>query len=60
MHQGKQIRHSRAPDLVQALALDASVATVAKWRRRADPQDRSSRPQHQHKAAPPEAAPLLG
>lgn len=47
------------PDLVQALALDVSVATVAKWRRRADPQDRSSRPQRQHKAMPPEAAPLL-
>jgi transposase InsO family protein len=59
-HQRKRIRHSRAPYRVQAKALGVSVATVAKWRRRADPQDRSSRPHHEHKALPPEAAPLLG
>ena len=58
-HQRKRIRHSRAPYRVQAQAVGVSVATVAKWRWRADPQDRSSRPQHQHKALPPEAAPLI-
>ena len=53
VHQRKRIRHSRATDLVQALALGVSVATVSKWRRRADPQYRSICPQHQHKALPP-------
>ena len=60
VHQRKRIRHSRASDLMQAPALGVSVATVAKWRRCADRRDRSSFPQHQHNALPPEAAPLLG
>ena len=60
VHQRKRIRHSRAPYRVQAQALGSSVATVAKWRRRSDVADRSSRPQRQTKALPPEAAPLLG
>ncbi len=59
-HQRKRIRRSRDPYRVQARALGVSVATVAKWRRRADPADRSSRPRRQHKALPPEAIPLLG
>ena len=59
VHQRKRICQSRAPDLMQALALGVSVATVTKRRRRADPQDRSSHPQRQHKDLPPGAAPLL-
>ena len=59
-HQRKRIRHSRAPYRVQAKALGISVATVAKWRRRRDPTDRSSRPHRSPKALPPETAPLLG
>ena len=58
VHQRKRIRHSRAPYRVQAKALGISVATVAKWRRRADPADRSSRPHQEAKALPPEAAPF--
>lgn len=60
MHQRTRIRRSREPYRVQARALGISVATVAKWRRRGDPVDRSSRPHRQTKALPPEAAPLLG
>ncbi len=60
IHQRTRIRRSRDPYRVQARALGVSVATVAKWRRRADAADRSSRPQRQHKALPPEAIPLLG
>lgn len=59
MYQRKRIRHSRAPYRVQAQALGVRVATVAKWRRRRDPTDRSSRPHRSHKALPPEAASLL-
>src|SRR5882762_7997937 len=58
-HQRKRIRHSRAHYRIQAKALGVSVATVAKWRRRRDPTDRSSRPHRVHKALPPEAASLL-
>lgn len=58
-HQRKRIRSSRAPYRVQAKALGISIATVAKWRRRSDPTDRSSRPHRSQKALPPEAAPLL-
>jgi len=59
-HQRKRIRRSREPYRVQAQALGVSVAAVAKWRRRPDSTDRSSRPHRQHKALPPEAIPLLG
>lgn len=58
-HQRKRIRSSRAPYRVQAKALGIRVAPVAKWRRRSDPTDRSSRPHRSQKALPPEAAPLL-
>ena len=44
---------------MQAKALGISVATVAKWRRRTDVADCSSRPKRQTKALPPDAAPLL-
>lgn len=59
VHQRKRIRQSRAPYRVQAKALGISVATVAKWRRRPDVADRSSRPHQSRKALPPEAAALL-
>lgn len=58
-HQRKRIRSSRAPYRVQAQALGISVATVAKWHRRSDSTDRSSRPHQSQKALPPEAVPLL-
>lgn len=60
VHQRKRIRHSRASDLVQALALGGTVAAVSKWRRHADPQGHAGRSQHQDKALPSEAEPLLG
>jgi transposase InsO family protein len=59
VYQRKRIRQSHAPYRVQAKALGVSVATVAKWTRRPDVADRSSRPQRQYKALPPEAGPLL-
>jgi len=60
VHQRKRIRRSRDPYRIHARALGVSVATVAKWRQRADLTDRSSRPHRQHKALPLEAIPLLG
>lgn len=60
VHQRKRIRQSKAPYRVQARELGVSVATVAKWKHRADPGDRPSRPRRIQKALPPEAAPLLG
>lgn len=59
-HQRNRIRHNRAPYRVQAKALSVSLATVAMWRRRRDPTDRSSRPHRSQNAVPPEAGPLLG
>ena len=44
VHQRKRIRYTRASYRMHAKALDVSVATVAKWRRRTDLKDRSSRP----------------
>lgn len=60
VHQRKRIRQSKAPYRVQARELGVSAATVAKWKHRADPRDRPSRPRRIRKALPPEAAPLLG
>jgi len=59
IQQRKRVRQSREPYRLQAKQLGVSVATVAKWKRRPDPRDRTSRPQRIHKAVPPEAAPLL-
>ncbi len=60
VHQRKRIRQSREPYRLQAKQLGVSVATIARWKRRGNPRDRSSRPQRLHKALPPEAAPILG
>lgn len=59
VHQRKRIRRSRKPYRLQAKQWGVSLATVAKWKRRANPCDRTSRPHRIHKALPPEAAPLL-
>ena len=59
IQQRQRVRQSRAPYRVQATQLGVSVATVAKWTRRAQPHDRTSRPRRIHKALPPAAAPLL-
>ena len=59
VQQRKRVRQSREPYRLQAKQLGISVATVAKWKRRGYPRDRTSRPHHVHKALPPEAAPLL-
>ncbi len=58
IQQRKEVRQSREPYRVQAKQLGVSVATVAKWKRRTDPRDRTSRPQRIHKAVLPEAARL--
>lgn len=60
VYQRKRMRQSHAPYRMPAKALGVSVATVAKWTRRPDAADRSSRPQQQYTALPPEAGPLLG
>ena len=59
IQQRKRIRQSREPYRRQAHQLGVSVATVAKWKRRRDPHDRTSRPRRIHTALQPEAAPLL-
>ena len=59
VQQRKRMRQSRDPYRVQAQELCVSVATIAKWKHRAIPADRSSRLERVHKALPPEAAPLL-
>ena len=59
IQQRKRIRQSREPYRRQAHQLGVSVATVAKWKRRRYPHDRTSRPRRIHTALPPEAAPLL-
>lgn len=59
IQQRQRIRQSRDPYRVQAEQLGVSVATVAKWKDRDNPRDRTSRPHRVQKALPPEAAPLL-
>lgn len=59
VHQRKRIRRSREPYRVQAEQLGVSHSTVAKWKKRADPIDRTSRPRRSYKALPPEMAPIL-
>lgn len=59
LQQRKRIRQSREPYRRQAHQLGVSVATIAKWKQRPDPLDRTSRPRRIHTALPPEAAPLL-
>lgn len=59
VQQRQRIRRSRRPYREQARQLGVSVATVAKWKRRAVPQDASSRPKRIHTALPPEIAPVL-
>jgi transposase InsO family protein len=59
VQQRQRVRQSREPYRLQAKQLGVSVATVAKWKGRATPRDRTSRPHRVHKALPPAAAPLL-
>ncbi len=59
VQQRKRVRQSREPYRLLAKQLGVSVATVAKWKHRSDPRDRTSRPTRIHKAVPPQATPLL-
>jgi transposase-like protein/transposase len=59
VHQRKIIKTSKEPYRTLAKQLGVSVPTVAKWKKREQPTDRTSRPKHIRRALPSAMEPVL-
>lgn len=58
-YQRKRIKESKAPYRILAKQLGVSVTTIAKWKKREEMSDYSSRPKTMHKAIPETFEPVL-